>query len=238
MRCGDGAAIRRSSWCCRAAGPARSGGCWRHSVPRSRVSPSGPARWTWCCRPCRIFYADTRGRCRLAVAAAHRQRARRRSGRHFARRERLSRRPAPSRSNWRLRRFRPLRLIGCRCLRRLVLRAARTPEISTVILANLVIGENVVPEFLQRDCTADNLAQAVIPLLSDTPQRQRQMSRFPSDSIRSWVSAPCRPAGRPPPSCLISPGAAAAISAPSAQRRSHVNRRAFRTALPMRRPSC
>jgi lipid-A-disaccharide synthase len=60
----------------------------------------------------------------------------------------------------------------------LVFRAARTPEISTVILANLVIGENVVPEFLQRDCTADNLAQAVIPLLSDTPQRQRQVAAF------------------------------------------------------------
>lgn len=60
----------------------------------------------------------------------------------------------------------------------LVFRAARTPEISTAILANLVIGENVVPEFLQRDCTADNLAQALVPLLSDTPQRQRQEDAF------------------------------------------------------------
>jgi lipid-A-disaccharide synthase len=60
----------------------------------------------------------------------------------------------------------------------LVFRAARTPEISTAILANLVIGENVVPEFLQRNCTADNIAEAVIPLLSDTPQRQRQVVAF------------------------------------------------------------
>lgn len=66
----------------------------------------------------------------------------------------------------------------------LVFRAARTPEISTAILANLVIGQNVVPEFLQRDCTAENLAQALIPLLSKTPQRERQEDAFQKlDSI-------------------------------------------------------
>jgi len=60
----------------------------------------------------------------------------------------------------------------------LVFRAMRTPEISTAILANLVIGEKVVPEFLQRDCTAQNLADALFPLLSDTPQRRRQVEAF------------------------------------------------------------
>ncbi len=60
----------------------------------------------------------------------------------------------------------------------LVFRVARTPEISTAILANLVIGERVVPEFLQRDCTPEKLAGALVPLLSDTPQRQRQVDAF------------------------------------------------------------
>jgi lipid-A-disaccharide synthase len=60
----------------------------------------------------------------------------------------------------------------------LVFRAARTPGISTAILANLVIGEKAVPEFLQRDCTAANLAAAFIPLLTETPQRQRQADAF------------------------------------------------------------
>ena len=60
----------------------------------------------------------------------------------------------------------------------LVFRAARTPEISTTILANLVIGEKAVPEFLQRDCTAENLAEALVPLLSDTPLRRRQVAAF------------------------------------------------------------
>jgi lipid-A-disaccharide synthase len=52
-------------------------------------------------------------------------------------------------------------------------------RLSTVILANLVIGENVVPEFLQRDCTAEKLADALAPLLRlDSPERARQIEAF------------------------------------------------------------
>lgn len=47
-------------------------------------------------------------------------------------------------------------------------------NVDTAILANLVLGEKVIPEFLQRDCTAERLATAVLPLLSDTPQRRAQ----------------------------------------------------------------
>jgi lipid-A-disaccharide synthase len=48
----------------------------------------------------------------------------------------------------------------------------------SVILANLVLGENVIPELLQPACTPDRLAEALLPLLSDTPQRQRQIAAF------------------------------------------------------------
>jgi lipid-A-disaccharide synthase len=48
----------------------------------------------------------------------------------------------------------------------------------SVILANLVLGENVIPEFLQSDCTPERLAGSLLPLLSDTPQRQRQIAAF------------------------------------------------------------
>jgi lipid-A-disaccharide synthase len=48
----------------------------------------------------------------------------------------------------------------------------------SVILANLVLGENDIPEFLQRNCTPERLADALIPLLSDTPQRRRQVEAF------------------------------------------------------------
>ncbi len=56
-------------------------------------------------------------------------------------------------------------------LRRLV----RVPSIA---LPNLVIGENVVPEYLQEDCAPEGLAQALISLLSDTPERRKQIEAF------------------------------------------------------------
>jgi lipid-A-disaccharide synthase len=59
------------------------------------------------------------------------------------------------------------------------LRGAGSPVmVKSVILANLVIGEKVVPEFLQSDCTPENLAAALTPLLSQTVQRQRQVDAF------------------------------------------------------------
>ncbi len=51
-------------------------------------------------------------------------------------------------------------------------------RLPSIILANLVLGENVVPELLQHHCTAENLAAALIPLLSDTLQRKRQVEAF------------------------------------------------------------
>ena len=54
----------------------------------------------------------------------------------------------------------------------------RRPELSTIILANLVIGENVVPEFLQWDCTPDKLADALVSLVGDTAARRRQVEAF------------------------------------------------------------
>ena len=51
-------------------------------------------------------------------------------------------------------------------------------KVPSVILANLVIGENVVPELLQRDCTPESLADALAPLLADSPERRRQLEAF------------------------------------------------------------
>ena len=49
----------------------------------------------------------------------------------------------------------------------------RAIKVNSVILANLVIGENVVPEFLQEDCTPEKLAAA----LRDVLERQRPASQ-------------------------------------------------------------
>jgi lipid-A-disaccharide synthase len=57
---------------------------------------------------------------------------------------------------------------------------------SSVILANLVIGENVVPEFIQQDCTPQKLAPALREILSETPLRRRQVEAFAGlDAIMS-----------------------------------------------------
>jgi lipid-A-disaccharide synthase len=51
-------------------------------------------------------------------------------------------------------------------------------KVPSVILANLVLGENAVPELLQRDVTPARLAAALVPLLTDTPERRRQAAAF------------------------------------------------------------
>jgi lipid-A-disaccharide synthase len=48
-------------------------------------------------------------------------------------------------------------------------------KVPSVVLANLVLGKNVYPEYLQEACTADALAAAILPLLDDTFERRAQM---------------------------------------------------------------
>ena len=54
----------------------------------------------------------------------------------------------------------------------------RAIRVSSVILANLVIGADIIPEFLQEDCTPDKLAQALGEVIADTPERLRQLVAF------------------------------------------------------------
>ena len=69
--------------------------------------------------------------------------------------------------------------------------ARRLIQVPSVILANLVLGENVVPELLQEDCTPERLADALVPLLGDTPERRRQLEAFARlDAIMEIGAAP------------------------------------------------
>ena len=54
----------------------------------------------------------------------------------------------------------------------------RAIRVSSVILANLVIGKDVIPEFLQEECTPDKLAPALHDVLTDSPLRRRQVEAF------------------------------------------------------------
>lgn len=47
-------------------------------------------------------------------------------------------------------------------------------KVHSVVLANLVLGENAFPEYLQEKCTGEHLAEGLAPLLADTPQRRAQ----------------------------------------------------------------
>jgi lipid-A-disaccharide synthase len=73
--------------------------------------------------------------------------------------------------------------------------ARRMIRVPSVILANLVLGENVVPEFLQAECNATTLADTLAPLLRDSPERRRQTEAFARlDAIMKIGSA--RPSDR------------------------------------------
>jgi lipid-A-disaccharide synthase len=48
----------------------------------------------------------------------------------------------------------------------------------TVVLANLVLGENIMPESLQRDATPESLAAALVSVVKPSDQRQRQLAAF------------------------------------------------------------
>jgi lipid-A-disaccharide synthase len=62
----------------------------------------------------------------------------------------------------------------------------RAIRVSSVILANLVIGKDVIPEFLQEDCTPEKLAPALSELLTDSPLRRQQVEAFAQlDTIMS-----------------------------------------------------
>lgn len=67
----------------------------------------------------------------------------------------------------------------------------RAIRVSSVILANLVLGEDVIPEFLQENCTPENLALALRDVLSDSALRRRQLEAFARlDTIMSTGNQP------------------------------------------------
>jgi lipid-A-disaccharide synthase len=67
----------------------------------------------------------------------------------------------------------------------------RMVDSKSVILANLVVGENVVPEFLQQDCAPEKLIPALREILVDSDMRRRQVEAFARiDAIMSTGNQP------------------------------------------------
>jgi lipid-A-disaccharide synthase len=63
-------------------------------------------------------------------------------------------------------------------------------QVSTIVLPNLILGHNAVPEFLQDDCNGPSLARALLPLLTDTPQREAQLAATRALDQRMAVAVP------------------------------------------------
>lgn len=68
----------------------------------------------------------------------------------------------------------------------------------SIVLTNLVLGENVIPELIQWDCTPEKLAEALLPLLGDTPERRGQLAAFAKldELMRIGDEAPSERAAR------------------------------------------
>ena len=84
--------------------------------------------------------------------------------------------------------------------------ARRLIQVPTIVLPNLILGENAMPEFVQADCRPEILAEALLPLLVGGPERERQVRALerlddlmrlpngaaPSESAAQVVLAACR----------------------------------------------
>lgn len=58
----------------------------------------------------------------------------------------------------------------------------------SIVLSNLVLGENVIPELIDRQSTPERMAGALLPLLGETAERKRQLAAFAKlDSLMTLV---------------------------------------------------
>lgn len=48
----------------------------------------------------------------------------------------------------------------------------------SVVLPNLILGRNAVPEFIHKDCTPEKLTAALLPLMEDSEERRAQIAAF------------------------------------------------------------
>jgi lipid-A-disaccharide synthase len=68
--------------------------------------------------------------------------------------------------------------------------ARRLITVPSIVLPNLILGENAMPEFIQQDCAPAPLAEAVAALLADGPARAAQFAAF--ERIEAAMTQPGR----------------------------------------------
>ena len=165
-------------------------------VRRSVACRQGGSRSSWCCRPCRISKPPSARACKLAGQAADRDRRNREACR-VPDRARGAGESGTVTLELALSGIPMVTAYRVGAIEAFILR--RAIQVHSVILANLVIGKDVIPEFLQEDCTPEKLAPALADIL---PIRRHAGGRStPSPgSTPSCRPATPRPARSPPTS--------------------------------------
>ncbi|WP_428481794.1 lipid-A-disaccharide synthase [Pyruvatibacter mobilis] len=87
-------------------------------------------------------------------------------------------------------------VIGYRIERLAAFIIRRLAKVNSIVLANLVLGRNVIPEYLQEDCEPETLARALLPLMTDTPERDEMLSALGEMRMRLGDDGGLRPAER------------------------------------------
>lgn len=59
-----------------------------------------------------------------------------------------------------------------------LLRRMPGTNFTSMVLANIILGERPIPEHLDDEVTPDRLAADLVPLLAETPARARQVAAF------------------------------------------------------------
>ena len=77
--------------------------------------------------------------------------------------------------------------------------ARRLIQVPTIVLPNLILSQNAMPEFVQGDCTPTRLTAALAPLVADSPARGAQLAALATIDARMRLPAdeePSRAAAR------------------------------------------
>ncbi len=69
-------------------------------------------------------------------------------------------------------------------------------NVPSIVLPNLVMGRNAIPEFLQDECTPEKLSAALCALIADSPERAAQMQAFADVDARMRLPEGETPSGR------------------------------------------
>lgn len=87
-------------------------------------------------------------------------------------------------------------VIGYRIERLAAFIIRRLAKVESIVLANLVLGRKIIPEYLQEECEPDTLARALKPLMTQTPEREDMVSALSEMRQRLGDEEGLKPAER------------------------------------------